>query len=300
MKHLVRRYARHFVKWLAADAVFVRALDVELQNQHRFADALLEIVLNGKSGILHIEFQSHEDADMGTRLQEYNVLASHQSKLPVKSYVIYLRETKNVAESPLVRRFLDEEEVHRFFFRTIKMWEIPAELIFQVGRSGLLPIITLTDGGKRPEVVQSMIDRLVSEQKYDLLAIAEILGGLVFKEETEEEFFRRRFKMFQDILRESWVYQEIGREFFAEGKAEGIEKGMQEGLEKGRLEAQRDILLNIVQMHFSELLALAKQKSESIKDEEVLSSVILKLTGIHTVAEAKQILLSIDKDETKH
>ena len=31
MKRLVRRYARHFAGWLVAEAVFVRALDIELQ-----------------------------------------------------------------------------------------------------------------------------------------------------------------------------------------------------------------------------------------------------------------------------
>ena len=85
MKRLVRRYARHFVKWLATEAVFVKALDIELQNQHLFADALLQVVLNGKPGLLHIEFQTYDDDKMERRVLEYNVLASHQYELPVYS-----------------------------------------------------------------------------------------------------------------------------------------------------------------------------------------------------------------------
>src|SRR5712692_7029550 len=46
----------------------------------------------------------------------------------------------------------------------------------------------------------------------------------VVKEE-KPEWFRKRFIMFQDILRESWVYQEIGQEF----REEGLEKGREEG-----------------------------------------------------------------------
>jgi len=143
MKRLVRGYARHFARWLAADAVFVRALDIELQNQHLFADALLEVVLYGVSALLHIEFQTYNDPEMGMRLLEYNVLASRQyGHLPVYSYVIYLRKAGETAVSPFVRIFPDGEEVHRFFFRVIKLWEIPAELLLQTGWMGVLTLAT--------------------------------------------------------------------------------------------------------------------------------------------------------------
>ena len=56
MKRLVRGYAKHFARWLTEEAVFVRALDIELKNQHLFADALLEVLLHGKPALLHIEF----------------------------------------------------------------------------------------------------------------------------------------------------------------------------------------------------------------------------------------------------
>ena len=215
MKRLVRRYARQFVRWLSAEAVFVRALDIELQNQQLFADALLEVMLHGTSALLHIEFQTYEDADMEVRLQEYNVLASRQYEhLPVYSYVIYLRKVGEVAVSPLVRSFPDGEEVHHFFFRVIELWEVAAEVLLQAGWPAVLPLVTLTKGGKRPEVVKEMIDRLASAEEYDLLAIAQVLGGLVFKTGPELEWFRKRFSMFQDILSESWVYQEIGQKYF--------------------------------------------------------------------------------------
>ena len=93
--------------------------------------------------------------------------------------------------------------------------------------------------------------------------------------------------MFQDILRESWVYQEI----------------VEEGEEKERvrrIQEQREMLLGIVQLRFPELLALAKQQVENIKDAEVLPSVSLKLVAAQSVEEARQILRSIDKSEKKH
>jgi predicted transposase YdaD len=285
MKRLVRGYARHFVRWLAADAVFVRALDIELQNQHLFADALLEVVLYGVSALLHIEFQTYDDPEMGMRLLEYNVLASRQYEhRPVYSYVIYLRKEGEVAGSPLVRTFPGGEEVHRFFFRVIKLWEIPAELLLKTGWIGVLPLVTLAEGGKQPEVVKEMIDRLASAEEYDLLAISQVLGGLVFKKGSELEWFRKRFRMHQDILRESSVYQEI----------------VEEGREEGRIQGQREILIGFVQRHFSEIAALAKQQADRITDPQMLQAVILKLLDAQTVEEARRILLGVDKGETKH
>jgi len=158
MKRLVRGYAKHFTRWLTGEAVYVRALDIELKNQHLFADALLEVLLHGQPGLLHIEFQAYDDPDMEMRLLEYNVLASRQyGHLPVYSYVIYLRKAGKIAESPLVRTFPNGEEVHRFFYRVVKLWEIPAEALLQTGWMGVLPLVTLTAGGKQPEVVREMI-----------------------------------------------------------------------------------------------------------------------------------------------
>jgi predicted transposase YdaD len=280
MKRLVRGYAKHFTRWLKEEAVFVRALDIELKNQHLFADALLEVLLHGKPALLHIEFQVYDDPEMEMRLLEYNVLASRQYRhLPVYSYVIYLRKAGKIAESPLVRIFPDGEVIHRFFYRVIKLWEIPAETLLQTGWIGVLPLVTLTDGGKQPEVVKEMIDRLAVAEEYDLLAISEVVGGLVFKKGPELEWFKRRFSMFQDILRESSVYQEI------------VEKGIQ---------GQREMLLGFVQMRFPELLALAKQQTEGITDPDLLPSLSHKLFAAQTVEEAKQFLLGEDRDETKH
>jgi predicted transposase YdaD len=98
------------------------------------------------------------------------------------------------------------------------------------------------------------------------------------------EWFKRRFSMFQDILRESPIYQEI----------------VEQGLEKGRIQEQREMLIRLVQMRFPELLALAKQQGDGITNPEVLPPVNFKLIEIQTIEEARQLLLNINKGETKH
>ena len=291
MKRLVNANPQAFVKWLVATAIFLRVLDGELKSQHTFADALLEILIDGISGLLHLEFQTEHDEEMEVRLLEYNVLASRQYEhRPVFSFVIYLRKTGKIAKSPFIRRFADRE-VHRFHFQVIKLWEVPAEQLLQMGWQGLLPLVTLAKGGKKPEVVKTMIDRLVAAHDFDLLAIAQMVGGLAFKPGSEQEWFRKRFSMYQDVLRESWVYQEIGQEFF--------EKGQEEERQR-RLQGQREILMSFVQAHFPEITALAQQQADSITDPEILQNIVIKLLATQRLDQAKQMLLDIDKSATKH
>jgi predicted transposase YdaD len=242
---------------------------------------LLQVHKRKKVGILHLEVQTEKDPDMGVRLLEYNVLASRQyDHLPVSSYVIYLRDVKDVPEPPYIRGFPDEqgEEVHRFYYTSIELADIPAEVILQSGLIGLLPFVTLTKGGKEPAVVSTMIDRLAEAKKFDLLTMAKVLGGLVFEEENEQEAFKRRFKMFQNVLQESWVYQEI------------LEKGREEERQR-----QLQTLMSFLQTRFPEVMTLAEQQTKSIKEPEVLQTVITKMFTAQTVEEAKQILLDINK-----
>ena len=105
--------------------------------------------------------------------------------------------------------------------------------------------------------------------------------------EPELEWFRKRFSMFQDILRESWVYQEI------------IEQGREEEHQR-RIQEHRTLLMRFIQLNFPELEALAKQQADGIKDPDVLSSMNIKLLAAQRVEEARQILLSDNKGETKH
>jgi predicted transposase YdaD len=123
-----------------------------------------------------------------------------------------------------------------------------------------------------------MVDRLGEAREFDLLAVAHLLGGLVFKG-PEREAFRKRLSMFQDILEESWVYQEI----------------IEQGLEKGAVQGRRQALMDFLQTRFPELLALATQQMNSIKNAEVLRTLSTKLFAAQTAEEAKQILLDVNK-----
>ena len=94
--------------------------------------------------------------------------------------------------------------------------------------------------------------------------------------------------MFQDILRDSPNNQEI------------IEQGLEKGREEGRIQEQQEMLMRLVQLRFPELLALAEQQANGITNPEVLPPVNFKLLAVLTIEEARQLLLNINRGETKH
>ncbi len=82
--------------------------------------------------------------------------------------------------------------------------------------------------------------------------------------------------MYNDIIEESWVYQEWAAR------------------------VQRRTLLDIIQARFPEILHLAKKQIESIEDPEVLRRMTVKMSIVQTPEEAKQYLLTVSSDEIKH
>ena len=110
-----------------------------------------------------------------------------------------------------------------------------------------------------------------------------MLASLVFQKESEREWLTERFAMYQDILQESWVYQEI----------------LQEGREEG-LQALRQTLTSLMEMRFPTLVPLAKQQTSTIKDPDVLQRVIVKLFAMQTAEEAEHYLLTLGNDARKN
>ena len=88
--------------------------------------------------------------------------------------------------------------------------------------------------------------------------------------------------MLRDVLRDTWAYQEI----------------MQEGRQEERqqeLQRQRQMLMTIVEVHFSNIAQLAQERADAIKDPEVLQRLILKVVAAQNEEEAKQILLPVSR-----
>ncbi len=145
--------------------------------------------------------RSTDDAEMAQRLLEYNILATREHGRKVLSCVIYLRPDKTIVESPLIWALPNAQEVLRFHFLVIKLWEILAENILRTGLVGLLPLLPLTKGGARHEVVDEMVAGLAAAEERRLLPLAKAFATLMFKDESDREWLERSFAMYKNIIR---------------------------------------------------------------------------------------------------
>ena len=303
MKRLFASNPQQIVRWLVPGATFISERSIELKSRTIEADILYNIVVQGKKMVLHVEFQRRGERKMGKRLWEYNALTFITSGLPVRSIVIYLKETKSVAEPPYILEVPDGEPSHVFFYRNIKLWELPSDIFRQPGAEGLLPLVPLTRDGTRREVVDEMIVRLLSTQNAELLSIGYLLSALVFKKDDEREWLNRRFAMFKDILKDSWAYQDILREGLEEGRERGMEEGIKEGIKEGiekerqaNLKMWRQALVTFTETHFPVLSSLAKKQGQAIEDPRLLQGIMVSLFSAKSVEEAGQYLLSSGRD----
>ena len=316
-KHLFRLRPWQYVSWLMAGAVFLETLNVELKAQEVVADALLKVLINGQLALLHVECQSYVDTKMSRRMLEYSVGAEHQYNLPVWSFVIFLRRMK-VPKPPYIRRFVDGRPSHHFFYTVIKLWEVPADALLDLDWDGFLPLLPFAKGGKKPIIVENMITRLAKSGDRDLLSLAFVYGGLAFKGPLEKARFRRRFAMFQDVMKDSWTYQEwmqeareLGlEEGFKEGREQGLQQGREQGLQQGReqglqqgqeqehrkaLQSHRQAVTDIVSKRFPRLGMLAAQQVEKMTDLDALRLVVVNVS----VTDLEEIVRQFLTDATQ-
>ena len=285
LKLLIGEKPQDFISWLVPGANFRRVVSPHLPGRKIDADCLFEIILNGERLLFHIEFQSYRDRNMVERLWEYNVRATLKYKLPVLSFVFYLKKERKPATSPYTWELRDGKVIHRFHFAVVKLWEVRAEILKQTGLVGLLPLLPLTQDGKKLELVDEVIATLEAnndESTSELLALAYILASFVFKSENERQKLIRRFTMLRDVIRSSWAYQEIKME------------GMEEGLEKG-LQELRQTLLEIVRGHYPALEPLAKKTAKAVSEPATLRHLIVQVSMVQSEEAAEKVLLTSEK-----
>jgi predicted transposase YdaD len=287
MKQLMGLHPEQFAAWVLQGTNVTNARGGLKQDFEvtLYADGLVWALVEGQPGLLHFEYQSTNDPRMPERLQKYNVIASSEHDyLPVYSYVIYLKDDGPVKQPPFVKSFPNGEEIHRFNYKCIELYKMTAQEMLDSGLLVLLAFLPLTKGGKEPDNIEQMIERLIAANEIDLLAISYPLGGLVFNKEPEREWFNRRFNMLQDVLKDSWVYQEL------------IEEGRQEARQQ-ELRRLRQILVDIVLGRFPKIEPQAQKYIEMIDDLALLQSLIVHVSLAQSAQEVMQLFGSANDDE---
>ena len=90
-----------FLRLIAPEYTWKAELSPELPATLRQADLVWEVVdAHGERGLLHIELQTHAEANIGERMAEYGMRLWLREHLPLRSVVVFLNPSANVPESP--------------------------------------------------------------------------------------------------------------------------------------------------------------------------------------------------------
>jgi hypothetical protein len=291
LKRLVEANPQEFIGWLVEGAVFTRELSVEM-NREIYIDILYETMRDGNRELVHIEFQRYEDENMAWRALEYNAFATCKYKCPVHSFVIYLKKEGKIAESPLVVKSADGHEIWRFNFTNIKLWEIPTERFRQMQSAGVLPLLALTREGGHREVVEEAIAgieqaEMSRERKDTLLTIVFNLATLGFNKQEDLEWLKGRFRMYQDIIKDTEIYQIIVQE--------GIEKQ-----KKKEVDDLHHIILFTVQRNFPALAEWTTERIEAIADLDILKKLVMDTISADSVDQMRALFEALQKNSQGH
>lgn len=118
-----------------------------------------------------------------------------------------------------------------------------------------------------------------------------LLSGAVFVETLNLELkaqFKRSFSMFQDIMKDSWVYQEIVHESEERGQTKGQAKGIQ---------SHRQAILDIVSKRFPLFNELAFQQVSHMSDLDALRTLIVNISVENSEEAVRKLLMDAITDE---
>ena len=221
------------------------------------------ILLTNHNLILHVEFQTVPDRDMGFRMLDYRVRAHQKfAGRQMRQVVIYLTPTT----SDLVTLTTFELESTRHEFEVIRLWEQPASIFLE--SVGLYPFASLAQTDQPELVLREVAARIekITEPKLqaDISAMSYILAGLVLNRDRVGRIIRR------DIMRESVTYQDI----LAEGEVKGETQG--------RVKEARTLIIRLLAKKLGNVSPklLAKIEALSLERVESLGEDLLDFTSI--------------------
>jgi predicted transposase/invertase (TIGR01784 family) len=262
-KFLAESFPEDYATWLLGSPIKLTKLSpTELSLEPIRADSL--ILEQSEDLVLHLEFQSKPDENMGFRLLDYRVRVYRRfPKKAMHQVVIYLKPTNS--SWVYQDRFQVGATTHHY--RVIRLWEESPEIFLKI--PGLLPLAVLTqaeDPTVRLREVASILDTITDQRiKANLTAATSVLGGLVLKPELIKTILR------SEIMKESAVYQEILQEGMAKGEQLGLKKGEQLGLKKGEQLGLKKGKVEIAQQLLNRGMALEEVVSLTGLSEQELT-----------------------------
>ncbi len=164
-------FAMNPVEWSAylgnpvVDPGRVRLIDSNLSTITAEVDRVIRLE-DPIPWLWNIEFQTGRDLGLATRLHFYSTLLHHHHELPVRTFLILLRETADGPELTGTQemRYPTGEIYDWFRYDVVKLWEQPVEPILAAGLT-VLPLAPVARVGRDevPGVLAAISERLERE-----------------------------------------------------------------------------------------------------------------------------------------
>ncbi len=194
---------RHFAAWVLPGARYVRTESSQLASGYSLgtvvAGPLLLVNCDGTDLLLHFACQD-QDESLDTYMFARHTLASRIYHCPVLSYIIYIRNKEPIITSPLQVRGVDGEELLRFDYKVLKLWEYSVDDLLNLGLSSLLPLLPLTKDGARHEVVDIMIKRMIDADQWDLLRASQVFAEQAFTNEFDHYWLNKKLRAYLALV----------------------------------------------------------------------------------------------------
>jgi len=202
------------VAYQALEAKFPKTSENEVDFLYRIEQA------NGLIQILHIEFQSTNDAEMLERMQEYHGKIYKLYKLPIESLVINLGKKAFTA-----RTQLKPNEIFTGY-KLINLYDLSTDELLSDQMPEMVVLALLAN--YPPEQLEAILRLIVMKLKQIVLTEKDL------KRYINQLLFLSRLRNFEEETEQILDYMPITYNIETDGLyLKGIEKGIEKGTEKG-------------------------------------------------------------------
>ena len=143
---------------LGLDIAYSDELPDDIQHtKERKPDALKKVTdTTGHTYVLHVEFQIADEPEMVYRMAEYSIMLMRKYQLPLKQYVIFLRDTE-----PTMPTDINSENL-QFRYRLIRIAKTDYKLFLKAESPEVKMLAILANFGKEDKygAIKSIIDQV--------------------------------------------------------------------------------------------------------------------------------------------
>jgi len=199
--------------------------------KERKPDSLKKVTdTEGKTYVLHVEFQVEDETEMVYRMAEYSIMLMRRYKLHVKQYVIFLKDIK-----PTMPVFINTEN-HVYNFSLIRISQANYQLFLKADNPEVKMLGILANFGNKDsyEAIKSIVDGIKTYTKSDF---------------AESRYFKqlRIFAQLRKNLEQEFEKAMVTvSKFFKEEDDFLYKRGENKGLEKGEEKKSRSVVENLL------------------------------------------------------